>query len=127
MTTSEKAFQTALLEAIRLSGGMVYHAHDSRRQVRSGEGYALVGDADAKGYPDLTILTRKREVIWAELKSPKGKVTAEQAAWLRNLPPHKAFLWRPADFDDAARIVQEGHGHFDFEQSCISCNPELLP
>ena len=62
-----------------------------------------------KGYPDLTIVTADRRVIFAELKSVKGDITDPQRAWLIALPDHQAYLWRPDDWDDAVRIIQEGH------------------
>ena len=108
-TVNEKDFQAQLIELVGILGGMVYHAHDSRREVsRNGE-RMLVGDKDARGFPDLTIVTRDRRLIFAELKSAKGRLTDDQRAWLRALPGHQAFHWRPDDWDDAVRIIKEGH------------------
>ena len=116
----EKAFQTTLMEAARAMGGLAYHNHDSRREVRRKGKLVLVGDADAKGYPDITIVTPDRRVIWAELKSGKKQPTETQWAWLRGLPDHQAYLWRPGDWDDAERIIREGHRQY--EPTCIACN-----
>ena len=57
----------------------------------------------------LTIVTIKRCVIWAELKAGKRKPTEDQWTWLRALPDHQAYLWRPDDWDDAVRIIHYGH------------------
>ena len=105
----ERDFQAQLIEVVEMFGGLTYHAHDSRREVRRNGERVLVGDADAKGYPDLTIVTPDRRVLWAELKTGKKQPTEAQWDWLRALPDHKAYLWRPSDWDDAVRIIQYGH------------------
>ena len=92
---SERDFQAQLMQVVEMFGGLVYHTYDSRRS--------------AFGYPDLTIVTRDRRLIFAELKSDKGRLTEDQRVWLEALPDHQAYLWRPDDFDDAVRIIQEGH------------------
>ena len=115
----EKDFQAKLLELVETVGGIAYHAHDSRRQVRRNGKLVLVGDADAKGYPDLTIVTRDRRLLFAELKVGKRQPTDEQWAWLYSLPDHQAYLWRDTDWDEAVRIVQHGHG--GTEPTCIAC------
>ena len=107
---SERNFQAQLMQVVAMLGGLTYHAHDSRREVvkRDGE-RVLVGDADAKGYPDLTIVTAERRLIFAELKAGKRQPTETQWVWLRALPDHQAYLWRPDDLDDAVRIISGGH------------------
>ena len=123
LAVKEKDFQAQLIELIGILGGMVYHAHDSRREVsRNGE-RMLVGDKDARGFPDLTIVTRDRRLIFAELKSTKGRFTEEQRAWLESLPDHQAYLWRPSDWDDAQRIIQEGHGTGAIQVGEVSVEP----
>ena len=92
---SEREFQASITRVVAVFGGLVYHTYDSRRS--------------AMGYPDLTILTLDRRVIFAELKNDRGRLTEDQRVWLEALPDHQAYLWRPDDFDDAVRIIQEGH------------------
>ena len=109
---SERDFQAQLIQVVDMLGGLAYHAHDSRREVKRNGERVLVGDADAKGYPDLTIVLKdgpKRRVLWAELKAGKRKPTEDQRIWLGALPDHQAYLWRPDDWDDAVRIIQYGH------------------
>lgn len=117
-TITETQFQTTLIEAIRTLGGMVYHTYDSRRSE--------------PGYPDLTIVTPDRRVIFAELKNATGRPTVYQWTWLGNLPDHQAFLWRPDDFDDAIRICQYGHyppnsvvSRDGYEPTCIACQRRM--
>ena len=116
---SEREFQAQVMRVVAVFGGLVYHTYDSRRS--------------AMGYPDLTILTLDRRVIFAELKNDRGRLTEDQRVWLEALPDHQAYLWRPDDFDDAVRIIQEGHrvseGILNFqplrviqrEATCIAC------
>ena len=109
---SEREFQSQLMQVVEMLGGLTFHAHDSRREVVKNGKRILVGDADAKGYPDLTIVQKDgaaRRVIWAELKIGKKQPTDSQWIWLRGLPDHQAYLWRPDDWDDAVRIIQYGH------------------
>ena len=84
---SEKRLQEGILQAARLLGWMAYHTHDSRRS--------------APGYPDLT-LVRGSRLIFAELKSAKGRLTGPQRAWTEALKATGAevYVWRPADWFD---------------------------
>ena len=61
---SEADFQQAVIELARICGWKVAHFHDSRRQV----GDKFVGDADAKGWPDL-VLVRGERLLIRELKA----------------------------------------------------------
>ena len=75
---TEKEFQAQIVELVGLLGGMVYHTYDSRRS--------------ASGFPDLTIVTRDRRLIFAELKNDRGRLTEYQKSWLEALPDHQALL-----------------------------------
>jgi hypothetical protein len=101
---SEKEFQAQVVQLATYYGWRVYHTHDSRRS--------------AAGFPDL-VLVRPPELIFAELKTEKGRIRPEQADWLADLeavaqrlavenvrlstqPRVRALdvcLWRPSDFD----------------------------
>jgi hypothetical protein len=96
---SERDFQTAVIQYARLQGWLVAHFHDSRRQV----GERLVGDADAKGFPDL-VLVRDRLLI-RELKSDRGRLSVAQMHWLAALKRAgvDAGVWRPADWREIQR------------------------
>jgi len=75
-------------------------AHFRPAQVR--EGKWLTPMQGHKGFPDL-VLARKGEVVFAELKSAKGKVTAEQRSWLNALGG--GYLWRPADWSEIQEVL----------------------
>ena len=90
---SEKAFQAYVVRFAQGQGFRVFHTHDSRRS----EG----------GYPDLTMVRRGRargrgQVIYAELKSMKGKVTREQQWWIDDLLDAgcEVFVWRPDQWNE---------------------------
>ncbi len=91
--TSEKHFQSQVLELARLSGWRCYHTFDSRRS--------------APGFPDL-VLVRPPVVLFAELKAEGGRVRPEQAAWLRVLgacPGVAVRLWRPGDWPEVEETL----------------------
>jgi hypothetical protein len=67
------------------------------------------------GFPDLTLAKASTgnepgRLIFAELKSEKGKVTPKQQEWLDLLGAVggnvEVYTWRPSDFDEAARILR---------------------
>lgn len=85
---TEAEFQAQVVEAAELYGWYTHHTFDSRRSN--------------PGFPDLVLVHPKRGfVIFAELKSEKGRVTREQSAWIDALTQAgaDAFVWRPADWD----------------------------
>ena len=88
---TEKDFQAQVVEMAQDMGWLVYHPYDSRNSQ--------------KGYPDLTMV-RKERVIWAELKSEYGAVTAEQRLWLDALPTGQVFVWRPSDWDTIVETLR---------------------
>ncbi len=98
---SEAEFQTQVIQLARLLGWRVYHSRPA--QYRDGHWHTpLQGDA---GLPDL-ILCKPPRLIFAELKSERGRVRAEQQAWLdalRQCAGVEVYLWRPSDW---ASIVE---------------------
>ena len=64
---TEKAFLQQVRDYARLRGWKMYHTCDSR--------------CSEPGFPDL-LLIRRGVLIVAELKSPAGKTTPAQDAWL---------------------------------------------
>jgi len=81
-------------ELARLEGWIAYHTYDSRRSQ--------------PGFPDL-VLVRFPRLIFAELKSEKGRVRPEQQMWLDNLKKVRkvgTYLWRPSDWDTIASTLK---------------------
>ena len=63
-----------------------------------------------KGFPDLFLANaEQRRIIFAELKSEKGKLTPEQEEWLEILKAcgQETYLWRPADILGIVEILRE--------------------
>ncbi len=91
--TPEARLLALVRELCERLGVLVYHTHDSRRSE--------------PGFPDLVIVGAGG-VLFRELKSATGRVTAEQQMWLNllNLAGQDADVWRPADFT-SLRIANE--------------------
>lgn len=91
-SVSEDVFKDAVLRQALAFGWMRFHplpAMNSRGR------YATFQQGE-KGYPDLT-LARKGVVIFRELKSNTGVLTAEQKAWGEELGDLWG-VWRPTDW-----------------------------
>jgi len=54
------------------------------------------------GFPDLVLCHERRGVIFAELKSDKGKLSAMQVVWSEALTVagQEVYCWRPKDIED---------------------------
>jgi hypothetical protein len=85
LAISEKQLQEAVIELAEWLGWLSYHTYDSRRSQ--------------PGFPDL-ILVRRDRCIAVELKSERGKVTADQQTWLDALATAGIVtaVWRPIDW-----------------------------
>jgi hypothetical protein len=88
---SEEDFQQQITDYCDLLGLKWHHETDSRRT--------------RAGWLDLVIAGNR--VIFAELKSDKGKITTEQQQWIDRLAMAGAevYVWRPADWPDVQRIL----------------------
>jgi len=90
---SEKEFQNQVIDILKLYSWKYYHTYSSLRSVA--------------GFPDLCMCRDKR-IIFAELKTEKGKTTVEQEKWLEKLhnTPAEVYLWRPSDFNEICEILK---------------------
>lgn len=102
---TEAEWQAQVIHLARGLGWTVWHFHDSRRQVRRRNQYELVGDADAAGFPDL-VLARER-LVFAELKSEKGRLTKlqKQAMAVLSETGVEVYLWRPSDWNVVCEVL----------------------
>ena len=84
---TEADLQAAIADLAAVLGWRSYHTFDSRRSNA--------------GFPDLC-LWRDHRLIFAELKSAKGKLTPEQEATLDSLmlTAGELHVWRPKDWFD---------------------------
>ncbi len=94
---SESELQQMIVDRASVLGWLVYHTYDSRRS--------------APGFPDL-VLCRAGRVVIVEVKSEKGRLSKDQAIWLRELGigdqpsrSHEVYLWRPSDMDHIEEIL----------------------
>lgn len=111
LPVSEESLQSAVIDLAQLRGWKVAHFAPARTE----KGWRTPVRADGKGFPDL-VLVKGRRLIFAELKSQKGRVSPEQAAWLDALSGD-AFLapgeyrdvevkvWRPADWPEIEAVL----------------------
>ncbi len=94
---SEEQFLNLIVDTAYTCGWLVHHG----RTAWTSKGYRTPIQGDA-GFPDL-FLARPPRVLVVELKSEKGKLSAEQKAWgeiLKQCPGIKYYQWRPSQFDD---------------------------
>ena len=88
---TEKEWQNEVQTLAAWGGWSYYHTHDSRRSQ--------------PGFPDL-VLWRER-VIFAELKTEKGRVRPDQKRVMNELKKAGAdvYLWRPSDRDEVDAVL----------------------
>jgi hypothetical protein len=86
---NESQFTDAVIELAQYRGWRVAHF----RPARTVKGWRTPVQGN-KGFPDL-VLARRGQVVFAELKTTKGTVQAEQKKWIEELPD--VHVWRPAD------------------------------
>jgi hypothetical protein len=89
----EESFQQGVIDLARALGWHTYHTRDSRKS--------------AHGFPDL-VLCRPPRLIFAELKSDRGRLTPEQDVWLRafgQVPGIEVFVWAPRDKEDIVAVL----------------------
>ena len=102
---NEAEFQRAIIEAAKYTGWLVFHA----KPAQLGGSWATHFDGDV-GFPDLVLAHSDRGLLFAELKTERGKVTPGQRSWLNVLEDSgaEAHLWRPQDWDTiVARLMGE--------------------
>lgn len=91
VTAASRMTEAELQESVRALckdlGLLYYHAHDSRRSPA--------------GFPDV-VAVGPGGVLWAELKSQRGSLTAEQRRWGSRLTQagERWYVLRPADLLD---------------------------
>lgn len=92
---TERELQTAVIECARLLGWRVAHF----RPALTARGWRTPVEGDGAGFPDL-VLARPGRLIFAELKSERGRVSDEQNAWLDALatPGVVRAVWFPRDW-----------------------------
>ena len=67
----------------------------------------MVGDSDAKGWPDLTLI--RDRILYREVKTEKGRVTKSQDRMIVSLlaAGGDAKVWRPSDWDEIQEVLSK--------------------
>lgn len=89
---TEAELQKAVVDLARRYGWITYHVPDSRRVT-------------ARGCPDLIMINEAQaRVMFAELKTAKGKLRPEQTFWIGVLKAAgiEVHVWRP---DDLVEVI----------------------
>jgi len=99
---SESSFQ-AQVKALAFQFGWSLH-HSQPSMTRTGR-YITTGSA---GFFDIVMAHEPRGLIFAELKTEKGKPTEAQLHWMRTVHPHaECYLWRPSDINFIAQRLSQ--------------------
>lgn len=90
---SEKELRRAVMDMARMFGWSAFHQPDSRH---------MIGDP---GFPDLCLMRAgdPPRLVFAELKTMTGRLSAGQVEWLGTLSDLKeseTYIWRPTDWFD---------------------------
>lgn len=101
---SEAAFTSQMIALARWHKWRVAHFRPALTQ--RGRWVTPVA-GDGAGFPDL-VLSRRERLIFAELKTGRGKTTPAQDIWLESLrgAPVEVYLWRPGDIEEIERILK---------------------
>lgn len=100
---SEGDFLGQVIDLAHVYGWKVAHF----RPAQTKYGWRTPVQADGKGFPDLVMLKPPR-LVFAELKSEKGKLSPEQEGWLSLLKGIKGievYCWKPKDFESIVDIL----------------------
>lgn len=94
---SEKQFQGQVEKLARDCHFITYHTWNSQKSVA--------------GFPDLIMINPYRgDLVVAELKTERGKLSPYQWNWLETFRsvkgPPRVFLWRPSDADEIFDVLR---------------------
>lgn len=100
----EAFLQQQIEETAQLTGWLCAHFRPAMTQKGN---WITAVSGDGAGFPDL-VLAKGKRVIFAELKSDDGELSAEQYFWLLALieADQEVYLWQPDDFERIVEILQ---------------------
>ena len=99
---NEASFLQQVKALAYIHGWDCHHAQPS--MTRTGR-YITTG---AAGFPDLVLGHKIKGLIFAELKSAKGKPTELQLDWMSRIGPYaECYLWRPEDLTAIERRLSQ--------------------
>jgi hypothetical protein len=99
----EKDWQRDVIRLAQTLGWRVAHF----RPAKTNQGWRTAVAADGAGFPDLCLV--RDRIVFAELKTQKGRVTDDQREWIAALEVAgiEAYVWRPDDLDDVMSVLLE--------------------
>jgi hypothetical protein len=105
LEVTEADFQKIVINIAQGSGWLVHHVMPSMNK----RGVWATHELGDHGFPDLVLEHPQGRVIFAELKSDKGKLSPLQSRWLTVLEQAgaAAHTWRPADLDFITRTLRQ--------------------
>lgn len=109
---SEKVFQAKVMQIAAMYGWRMAHFRPSL--TSNGRWLtAMSGDA---GYPDLTLAHPTKGIIFAELKTERGRISLEQDLWHKFLHAGahvgtQVQLWRPSNLEQINDMLHKGLRH----------------
>jgi hypothetical protein len=100
---TESDFQKIVINLAQSSGWLVHHALPSMNK----RGVWATHQLGNHGFPDLVMAHPSGRVIFAELKSEKGKISPLQSRWITTLELGAVvWVWRPADLNFIASYLR---------------------
>jgi hypothetical protein len=105
---SEDELLVDVIVIAHLAGWYVAHF----RPALTARGFRTAVAGDGAGFPDLVLVHPRHGVIFAELKTERGTISAEQLAWQHRLQVagERAYIWRPHDLRDSVIIALDARG-----------------
>lgn len=103
LAVTEIDFQEAVIDTAHAYGWIVAHF----RPARTSEGWRTPVSADGAGFPDLVLVKDGQPIVFAELKSEKGKITEQQQTWINLIAvcDGNVYIWRPSDWDEIQAVL----------------------
>jgi hypothetical protein len=102
MEVKEADFQKIVIKLAKHYGWLVHHPLPSMNR----RGIWATHELGDHGFPDLVLAHPSGRVIFAELKSDKGKVSPLQSRWLSVLEQGATvWVWRPSDLEWIAHYL----------------------
>jgi len=102
--TTETDFLSQVVDLAHLCGWKVHHS----RPAWTAEGYRTPIQGDV-GFLDLTLVHEERKLlIFAELKSEKGRLTLAQELWIRALRAagQIVHIWCPSQWEEIVATLR---------------------
>jgi hypothetical protein len=107
---TEAEFQQLIIDAAHYLGWRVAHFRGVRVQRKDGTVfYQTPVQADGEGFPDLVLVNpTQQRVIYAEVKSEMGRLSAAQIAWkvILEAAGQDYRLWQPKDWDEIEKTLR---------------------